>query len=67
MNSVNFLEKLLDGAGVEWRPLGKIANKISSGGTPKTDVAEYYHLLLNLQILSFHSALLTIPGTLSTD
>jgi type I restriction enzyme S subunit len=42
MNSANFLEKLLDGVGVEWKPLGDIAKKISSGGTPQTGVREYW-------------------------
>ncbi len=42
MSSVNFLEKLLDGVEVEWLTLEDIALKISSGGTPKTGVAEYY-------------------------
>lgn len=28
---------------VEWRALGEISKKISSGGTPKTGVAEYYN------------------------
>lgn len=37
-----FLEKLLDGEEVEWKTLGEIAAKISSGGTPKTGVSEYY-------------------------
>ena len=42
MSSVNFLEKLLVGVEVEWLTLEDIALKISSGGTPKTGVAEYY-------------------------
>lgn len=42
MSSVNFLDKLLDGVGVEWKALESVAVKISSGGTPKTGVAEYY-------------------------
>jgi type I restriction enzyme, S subunit len=44
-----FMEKLLDlsagmagGAEVAWRPLGEVARKISSGGTPRTGVTEYY-------------------------
>lgn len=36
-----FLEKLLNGAAVQWKPLGEVA-KISSGGTPKTGIKEYY-------------------------
>ncbi|MDH1334569.1 restriction endonuclease subunit S [Comamonas thiooxydans] len=42
MSSVNFLEKLLDGANVSWMNLEDVAIKISSGGTPKTGVADYY-------------------------
>jgi type I restriction enzyme S subunit len=42
MSSANFLEKLLDGVAVEWKTLGEVAKKISSGGTPATGVAEYY-------------------------
>lgn len=37
-----FMEKLLDGVEVEWRPLDEVSIKISSGGTPKTGVSEYY-------------------------
>ena len=42
MSSVNFLEKLLDGSNVSWMNLEDVAIKISSGGTPKTGVADYY-------------------------
>lgn len=42
MSGANFLEKLLDGVEVEWKTLEYVATKISSGGTPKTGVAEYY-------------------------
>jgi len=42
MSSGNFLDKLLDGVEVEWKPLGDVSLKISSGGTPNTGVAEYY-------------------------
>lgn len=42
MSSVNFLEKLLDGAGVEWKKIADVALKVTSGGTPKTDVNEYW-------------------------
>ncbi|MDU8923357.1 restriction endonuclease subunit S [Pasteurellaceae bacterium LIM206] len=37
------IEKLLNGAEVEWKTLGEVAVKISSGGTPKTDVEDYYN------------------------
>ena len=43
MSKLTFLEKLLDGAEVEWLPFGEISIKISSGGTPKTDTVEYYN------------------------
>jgi len=39
---MNFLERLLDGVAVEWKPLGEVAEKIYSGGTPKTGMAEYW-------------------------
>ena len=39
----NFMEKLLDGVEVEWKTLDEIALKISSGGTPRTGVSEYYN------------------------
>ncbi|WP_315123828.1 hypothetical protein [Comamonas antarctica] len=42
MSSVNFLETLLDGAAVEWKKIGDVALRITSGGTPKTDVNEYW-------------------------
>ena len=43
MEGRNFLETLLDGATVEWKALGEVAKKVSSGGTPRTGVSEYYH------------------------
>ena len=42
MSSVNFLEKLLRGAEIEWRTLGDITKKWYSGGTPTAGKAEYY-------------------------
>ncbi|HRG50771.1 MAG TPA: restriction endonuclease subunit S, partial [Pseudomonadales bacterium] len=42
MSHADFLSKLLDGVAVEWKALGDVAVKISSGGTPKTGVSEYY-------------------------
>ncbi|MCX2499436.1 restriction endonuclease subunit S [Plesiomonas shigelloides] len=42
MSHLSFMEKLLDGVAVEWKTLDDISVKISSGGTPKTDVAEFY-------------------------
>lgn len=42
MSGVSFLERLLDGVVVEWKALGEVAKRVSSGGTPKTGVSEYY-------------------------
>lgn len=42
MSELSFMEKLLDGVEVEWKALDEISVKISSGGTPKTGVAEFY-------------------------
>ena len=42
MSNLSFIEKLLDGVTVEWMPLGTIAKKIYSGGTPDTKKAEYW-------------------------
>ncbi|EOX4225092.1 restriction endonuclease subunit S [Vibrio cholerae] len=42
MSHLSYLETLLDGVEVEWKPLDDISVKISSGGTPKTGVAEFY-------------------------
>lgn len=39
MSSLSFLGKLLDGVEVEWKALGEVAKKISSGGTPQAGVA----------------------------
>ena len=39
---MSYLEKLLDGVEVEWKTLEDISIKISSGGTPKTGVSEFY-------------------------
>lgn len=33
---------LLNGKKVEWKSLGEVAKKISSGGTPNTGIQEYY-------------------------
>ena len=42
MSNQSFMEKLLEGFEVEWKTLGDITVKISSGGTPNTATAEYY-------------------------
>lgn len=42
MSQLSYMEKLLDGVEVEWKALGDVSLKISSGGTPRTGVAEYY-------------------------
>lgn len=45
MSKVTYLdlERLLDGTEVEWKPLGEIARKIYSGGTPSTKNPEYWN------------------------
>ncbi|MEP1554968.1 MAG: restriction endonuclease subunit S [Paraglaciecola sp.] len=42
MSQLSFLEKLLDGAEVEWLTLSEFAKKIYSGGTPNTKKIEYW-------------------------
>ncbi|ECG8628423.1 restriction endonuclease subunit S [Salmonella enterica subsp. diarizonae] len=42
MSGLSYLEKLLDGAEVEWKVLGDVAKKIYSGGTPDTKKTEYW-------------------------
>ncbi|HDH1541082.1 TPA: restriction endonuclease subunit S [Klebsiella quasipneumoniae subsp. similipneumoniae] len=42
MSELSYLEKLLEGIEVEWLPLGKVAKKIYSGGTPDTKKIEYW-------------------------
>jgi type I restriction enzyme S subunit len=42
MNDRISIKKLLDGVEVEWKTLGEVAIKVSSGGTPKTNISEYY-------------------------
>ncbi|EIX7397627.1 restriction endonuclease subunit S [Escherichia coli] len=42
MSELSYMEKLLDGVEVEWKTLEDISIKISSGGTPKTGVSEFY-------------------------
>lgn len=41
-NNRTFLEKLLNGAEVEWKTIAEISNKVSSGGTPTTSNNNYY-------------------------
>ena len=42
MSEANFLNKLLDGVEVEWKPLGDVTKKWYSGGTPTAGVTKYY-------------------------
>lgn len=42
MSQLSFMEKLLDGVEVEWESLERISVKISSGGTPRAGVSEFY-------------------------
>lgn len=37
MNNVGFIEKLLDGVGVEWKALGEIGELVRGNGLPKKD------------------------------
>ncbi|ELY4597116.1 restriction endonuclease subunit S [Cronobacter sakazakii] len=40
MSELNYLEKLLDGAEVEWLPLGVLGELVRGNGLPKTDFTE---------------------------
>ena len=40
MSDMNFLERLLDGVAVEWKPLGEIGELVRGNGLPKTDFTE---------------------------
>ena len=40
MSNVNFLEKLLDGVAVEWKPLGDVGSFIRGNGMQKKDFIE---------------------------
>lgn len=40
---MSYIEKLLDGVEVEWKTLGEVAKKITSGGTPNTGIPGYYN------------------------
>ncbi|MBE0451523.1 MAG: restriction endonuclease subunit S [Clostridia bacterium] len=42
MMKTNFISRLLQGVETEWKKLDDVAIKISSGGTPRTGVSEYY-------------------------
>ncbi|MRJ41253.1 MULTISPECIES: restriction endonuclease subunit S [Idiomarina] len=42
MKGLSFIDKFFNETRVEWRTIEQIAIKVSSGGTPKTGVAEYY-------------------------
>jgi type I restriction enzyme S subunit len=41
MTDRNFLERLLDGAAVEWKPLGEVGELVRGNGLPKTDFTKY--------------------------
>ena len=41
MGDLNFLEKLLDGVGVEWKSLGEVAELVRGNGLPKIDFTEF--------------------------
>lgn len=40
MSELSYLEKLLDGAEVEWLPLGVLGELVRGNGLPKTDFTE---------------------------
>lgn len=40
MNGLSYLEKLLDGAEVEWLPLGQLGELVRGSGLPKSDFTE---------------------------
>ena len=40
MKSGDFLDKLLDGVGVEWKVLGEVGELVRGNGLPKTDFTE---------------------------
>lgn len=40
MSELNYLEKLLDGAGVDWLPLGELGELVRGNGLPKSDFTE---------------------------
>jgi len=40
MNDLRFLEKLLDGASIEWKPLGELGELVRGSGLPKSDFTE---------------------------
>lgn len=40
MSTARFIEKRLDGAGVEWVPLGELAELVRGSGLPKSDFVE---------------------------
>lgn len=42
MSVKKYIDELLQGAEVEWKPLGEVALRIFAGGTPKTNVREYW-------------------------
>jgi type I restriction enzyme S subunit len=40
MSGLNFLERLLDGAAVEWKPLGELGELVRGNGLQKSDFTE---------------------------
>ena len=40
MSSMSFMEKLLDGVEVNWKPLGMLGELVRGNGLPKTDFTE---------------------------
>ena len=40
MSEMSYMEKLLDGVEVEWKPLGEVGALVRGNGLPKTDFTE---------------------------
>lgn len=40
MSELSFMERLLDGVGVEWKPLGEVGEFIRGNGMQKKDFVE---------------------------
>ena len=40
MSHASFMEKLLEGVEVEWKPLGKVGELVRGNGLPKSDFTE---------------------------
>lgn len=73
MSDLGFLEKLLDGAHVEWQPLGLLGQLVRGNGLPKSDFTEigvpaiHYGQIYTTYDLFTHSTISFVsPATAST-